>query len=615
MLQRIYGTAWESKAALDEHLHRLEEAEKRDHRKLATELDLLSFPHELGGGLAVWHPKGAIVRKLMEDYSRERHDKGGYQFVFTPHLANGNLFETSGHLDFYKDGMYPPMEMDNGTYYMKPMNCPMHCLIFRSRQRSYRELPLRLVRARHGVPLRACRHVARADAHPRLHAGRQPHLLHGGSAAGRDRLAARLRDERAAGVRLQRLHGQPVDQGSRRSTSATTRSGRRPPTRCAPRWCKYGLPYKVKEGDAAFYGPKIDIDVQRRHRPHVAAQHDPVRLQPPASGSSSSTSAPTTPATGRSCCTAPCSARSSGSSACSLEHYAGAFPTWMAPVQARVLPVAEAHQALRRRGRRPAVGRGLPRRHRRRQRSTRQAHPHRQAGEAAVRARRRRRRRRRRHRRREPARRRGRARRRRRRRSSTGCTPRSPPNSLSPSCLTRPACGSDSISSSNRSVGSAATPRAWNQSQMLSQSRRRKSKPCGLPTRSTACGRSISTSRPSWTSTLYGDRSPCVYPASASRPSTSRSWPNRAAASSRSRPQLGQARRGDAVGVADELHHQLGADQLHRVGHGGARPTTAATARRTRRRPTARRSAHGRRRCGLAIARFSRLRRMRRPSR
>src|SRR4051794_3356804 len=144
MLQRIYGTAWESKAALDEHLHRLAEAEKRDHRKLVQELDLLSFPHELGGGLAVWHPKGGIVRKLMEDYSRQRHLTGGYEFVYTPHLANANLFETSGHLAWYKDGMYPPMEMDNGTYYPKPMNCPMHCLIFRSRQRSYRELPLRL---------------------------------------------------------------------------------------------------------------------------------------------------------------------------------------------------------------------------------------------------------------------------------------------------------------------------------------------------------------------------------------------------------------------------------------------------------------------------------------
>src|SRR3990170_6593323 len=144
MLQRIYGTAWESDAALKAHLEQLAEAEKRDHRKLANELDLLSFPSELGGGLAVWHPKGAIVRKLMEDYSRTRHEQGGYEFVFTPHLTKASLFETSGHLAWYADGMYPPMEMDNGTYYMKPMNCPMHCLIFRSRQRSYRELPLRL---------------------------------------------------------------------------------------------------------------------------------------------------------------------------------------------------------------------------------------------------------------------------------------------------------------------------------------------------------------------------------------------------------------------------------------------------------------------------------------
>ncbi|MCB0990906.1 MAG: threonine--tRNA ligase, partial [Acidimicrobiales bacterium] len=144
MLQRIYGTAWASKKDLKDHLTRLEEAAKRDHRKLANELDLLSFPTKLGGGLAVWHPKGAIVRKVMEDYSRERHEKGGYEFVYTPHLANANLFETSGHLDFYADGMYPPMEMDNGTYYPKPMNCPMHCLIFGHGQRSYKELPLRL---------------------------------------------------------------------------------------------------------------------------------------------------------------------------------------------------------------------------------------------------------------------------------------------------------------------------------------------------------------------------------------------------------------------------------------------------------------------------------------
>ena len=114
MLQRIYGTAWATKKQLKEHLHRLEEAAKRDHRKLANELDLLSFPSELGGGLAIWHPKGAIIRSVMEDYARTRHRKGGYELIYTPHLANAELFKTSGHLDFYADGMYPPMEMDNG---------------------------------------------------------------------------------------------------------------------------------------------------------------------------------------------------------------------------------------------------------------------------------------------------------------------------------------------------------------------------------------------------------------------------------------------------------------------------------------------------------------------
>ena len=143
-LQRIYGTAWESKAALDDHLHRLEEAEKRDHRRLGAELDLFHFPPEIGGGLPVFHPKGGLIRKLMEDYSRAEHEKAGYQFVWTPHLAKSTLYETSGHLEWYADGMYPPMEMEGATYYPKPMNCPMHILIYQARQRSYRELPIRL---------------------------------------------------------------------------------------------------------------------------------------------------------------------------------------------------------------------------------------------------------------------------------------------------------------------------------------------------------------------------------------------------------------------------------------------------------------------------------------
>ena len=211
MLQRIYGTAWASKKELEAYLHRLEEAEKRDHRKLAAELDLLSFPEMLGGGLAVWHPKGAMVRKLMEDYSRTRHEQGGYEFAYSPHIARSTLWETSGHLGFYADAMYPPMEMDNGRYYPKPMNCPFHILIFQSQQRSYRELPHPALRARHRVPLRALRHAARAHAHPGVHPGRRPHLLHARSGRRRGHPGPRLRDLGAAGVRLRGLRGQPLD--------------------------------------------------------------------------------------------------------------------------------------------------------------------------------------------------------------------------------------------------------------------------------------------------------------------------------------------------------------------------------------------------------------------
>ena len=143
-LQRIYGTAWESRQVQDDYLAMLAEAEKRDHRKLGAELDLFSFPTEIGSGLPVFHPKGAIIRRVMEDYARRRHEEAGYQYVNTPHLTKEELFQTSGHLGFYAESMFPPMELDGARYYLKPMNCPMHVLIFQSRGRSYRELPLRL---------------------------------------------------------------------------------------------------------------------------------------------------------------------------------------------------------------------------------------------------------------------------------------------------------------------------------------------------------------------------------------------------------------------------------------------------------------------------------------
>ena len=343
MLQRIYVTAWESKAALDEHLHRLAEAEKRDHRRLAVEQDLLSFPSELGGGLAVWHPKGAIVRKLMEDYSRERHQKGGYQFVFTPHLANANLFQTSGHLDFYRDGMYPPMEMDNGVYYPKPMNCPMHCLIFSGRGRSYRELPMRLFElgtvyryeragTLHG--LMRIRGFTQDDSHIYC----TEDQLQDEIASLLDFVMSVLRrfgfKDFTANLSTKDPSKYVGDDAIWDKATNALRAALE----------KYGLDYKIKEGDAAFYGPKIDIDVrdaigrkwqlstiqcdfnlpQRFDLEYVGAdsqRHRPIMLHRALFGSVE---------------------RFFG---VLLEHYAGALPTWLAPVQVRILPVASAHEA------------------------------------------------------------------------------------------------------------------------------------------------------------------------------------------------------------------------------------------------------------------------------
>ena len=342
MLQRIYGTAWESKKALEEHLTQLEEAAKRDHRRLATELDLLSFPSEIGGGLAIWHPKGATVRRIMEDYSRERHERGGYQFVFTPHLANGKLFSTSGHLDYYADGMYPPMEMDNGTYYMKPMNCPMHCLVFGSRQRSYRELPIRLFElgnvyryeragTLHG--LLRIRGFTQDDSHIFCRedqlaeevASLLDFVLSVLRAFGFDEFTFNLSTKNP-----DKFVGS--DEIWEKATEALREALER-----------HGLEYGVKEGDAAFYGPKIDIDVrdaigrswqlstiqadfnnpERFDLEYIGAdnaRHRPIMLHRALFGSIE---------------------RFFG---VLLEHYAGAFPTWLAPVQVRVLPVAAAHE-------------------------------------------------------------------------------------------------------------------------------------------------------------------------------------------------------------------------------------------------------------------------------
>ncbi len=341
MLQRIYGTAWATKAALEEHLHRLEEAEKRDHRKLAADLDLLSFPEELGAGLAIWLPKGAIVRKLMEDYSRERHERGGYQFVYSPHIAKSQLWETSGHLGFYADAMYPPMEMDNGTYYPKPMNCPFHILAYQATQRSYRELPMRIFElgtvyryersgTLHG--LMRIRGFTQDDSH--IFCTREQMVDETASllgfvlsvlrAFGFDDFEANLSTrppEKSVGT----------DQNWEDATEALRSA-----------LVREHIPYEIDEGGGAFYGPKIDIKVrdaigrkwqlstiqmdynepERFGMEYVAAdgtRQRPVMIHRALFGSIE---------------------RFFG---VLLEHYAGAFPTWLAPVQVRLLPVRDDH--------------------------------------------------------------------------------------------------------------------------------------------------------------------------------------------------------------------------------------------------------------------------------
>jgi len=341
MLQRIYGTAWANKKDLAAHLHRLAEAIKRDHRRLAAELDLVSWPEELGPGLAVWHPKGALVRKTMEDYSRSRHETGGYDFVFSPHIAKSVLWETSGHLDFYADSMYPPMEMDGATYYPKPMNCPFHVMVYRSSQRSYRDLPLRLFElgtvyryelsgAVHGL-LRS-RGFTQDDSHIFCTLDQVE-----------DELASLLDFVldvlRAFGFTdfQAKLSTRPAEKSvGEDSLWDLATDGLRSALDSA------GLDYIVDDGGGAFYGPKIDVDVrdaigrswqlstlqldfnlpERFGIEYIAADGSktrPVMIHRALFGSVE---------------------RFFG---VLLEHYAGALPTWLSPVQVRVLPVAEAH--------------------------------------------------------------------------------------------------------------------------------------------------------------------------------------------------------------------------------------------------------------------------------
>ena len=348
MLQRIYGTAWASKKDLAAYLTRLEEAEKRDHRKLGAELDLFSFPDEIGSGLAVFHPKGGIVRRLMEDYSRQRHEQAGYEFVYSPHITKSHLFETSGHLDWYADGMFPPMELDGGTeYYLKPMNCPFHVLIYRSRQRSYRDLPLRFFEfgtvyryEKSGVVhgLTRVRGMTQDDAH----------LF-----CTKDQMADELRSTLHFVLDLLRDYGlddfylelstKPEEKavGSDEEWNEATETLREVAL-------GMDLELVMDEGGGAFYGPKISVqardaigrtwqmstiqlDFQTPQRFGIeyigpdGQPHTPIMIHRALFGSIE---------------------RFFG---VLVEHYAGAFPAWLAPVQVRVLPVRDDHDIYARR--------------------------------------------------------------------------------------------------------------------------------------------------------------------------------------------------------------------------------------------------------------------------
>jgi threonyl-tRNA synthetase len=341
-LQRIYGTAWESRDALKAYIAMLAEAEKRDHRKLGLELDLFSFPEELGSGLAVFHPKGGIVRKAMEDYSRAKHAAAGYEFVNTPHITKSKLYEISGHLDWYSDGMYPPMELDGGTnYYLKPMNCPMHILIYRARGRSYRELPLRMFEfgtvyryEKSGVihGLTRVRGMTQDDAH-----------IFTTIEDMRDELRKLLtfvlellRDFGLDDFYLELSTKNPDkyvgDDDVWEAATATL----------AEVAAESGLQLVPDPGGAAFYGPKISVQArdaigrtwqmstiqldfnlperfELEYQGADGERHRPVMIHRALFGSIERFFAVLT------------------------EHYAGAFPPWLAPVQAIGIPITDAH--------------------------------------------------------------------------------------------------------------------------------------------------------------------------------------------------------------------------------------------------------------------------------
>jgi threonyl-tRNA synthetase len=341
MLQRIYGTAWHTPQELEEYLWRLEEAKRRDHRKLGRELDLFSVSEDVGPGLILWHPKGGMVRKLAEDYCRLEHEKGEYQFVYSPHIGRAHLWETSGHLGWYKENMYAPLEIEGQQYYLKPMNCPFHIQIYKSRIRSYRDLPLRFAEwgtvyryERSGVlhGLMRVRGFTQDDAHLFCRPDQMPEEI--------DRvLQFSLKLLRAFGFEdfQAYLSTRNPDKaaGAPEQWEAPTEALRQALERAE-------VPYQVDVGEATFYGPKIDIKVRDAlgrewqlstiqfdfYLPERfnlvfmgedGQEHQPYMIHRALLGSME---------------------RFMGTL---IEHFAGAFPVWLAPVQAVLIPIADRH--------------------------------------------------------------------------------------------------------------------------------------------------------------------------------------------------------------------------------------------------------------------------------
>ncbi len=360
MLTRIYGTAWATEEDLEAHLHRLAEAERRDHRKLGRQLDLFSFPEELGAGLAVWHPRGGVLRKELEDYLRAVHLERGYQLVATPHVARSGLWETSGHLEKYRDLMYPAMADEAGEYYVKPMNCPFHVLIYRSRTRSYRELPMRLSEL--GAVYRLERPgVLHGLLRIRGFTQDDSHII-----CTEAQLVGEILGVFDLTLEIHRTFGfaEPVVSLSTRPGQAIGDEEMWARATLALRTAldESGLAYQVAEGEGAFYGPKVDFHFrdaigrlwqlttvqvdfalpERFDMEYVGEdnrRHRPVMIHRAILGSIE---------------------RFVG---VLIEHYAGAFPLWLAPEQVRLVPVADRHvehaeklaARLREAGLRPAV--------------------------------------------------------------------------------------------------------------------------------------------------------------------------------------------------------------------------------------------------------------------